>query len=48
MNQVDTHMFPTNFIDVIISPLGLKRFDLIPEGIHHRPRLLYSALNLIL
>jgi len=45
---VKTYMLPTKLIIIIISTLGLERFNPVPEGIHHRPHLLYSAVNLVL
>ena len=47
-NPVDAHMVPTKLIGIIISSLGLEQFNLVPKGVHHRPRLLYSAVNLVL
>jgi hypothetical protein len=40
-------MIPTNPIDVAISPLGLERFNSVPERIRHWARLLYSAFELV-
>jgi len=41
-------MLPTKLVIIIISTLGLERFNPVPEGIHHRPHLLHSAGNLVL